>query len=69
METAVAAYDEESGPDRLQRIVVLIGLGYIALVTVAVYVDYKVQMRRARKRREAQEAEGRTTSEEDGPER
>lgn len=31
---------------------VLFGLGYLGLVFVAFYVDFKIQKRRARKRRE-----------------
>lgn len=38
-----------------QRTLVLIGLGYLGLVGLALYLDYKIQMRRARKRREARE--------------
>lgn len=34
---------------------ILIGLSYLGLVGLALYVDYKIQMRRARKRREARE--------------
>lgn len=40
-----------------RRPFVLFGLGYITLCVVAVWLDYKVQMRRARKRREAREGE------------
>jgi hypothetical protein len=79
VETTIAVPREEGGPDGLQRIVVLIGIGYAALVTLAFYADYKIQQRRARKRREAKEAAERLTPEEeawlengeheDGPER
>ena len=36
-----------------RRTLTLVGLGYLGLVFLAVYVDYKMKMRRARKREEA----------------
>ena len=57
METEIAlAPEAERDLDGVQRVLVLIGLGYAALVCLAFYADYKIQMRRARKRREAREA-------------
>ena len=52
----------------LERTLVLIGLGYLGLVGLAFYIDFKIQMRRARKRREAR-ASGRSEPErgDDGP--
>lgn len=51
METQDRLTDAESADPR--KPFVLFGLGYITLCVVAVWLDYKVQMRRARKRREA----------------
>lgn len=53
METPDRLTDAESDP---QRTLVLIGLGYLGLVVVAFWLDHKIQMRRARKRREARES-------------
>ena len=53
METPDRLMDPESDP---QRTLVLIGLGYLGLVVVAFWLDHKIQMRRARKRREERES-------------
>lgn len=52
----VHAHEAKQDLDGIQRTLVLIGLGYAALVALAFYADYKIQMRRARKKREAREA-------------
>ena len=51
METPGRLTDAEGADPR--RPFVLFGLGYITLCVVTVWLDYKVQMRRALKRREA----------------
>lgn len=43
------------GAEDVQRTLVLIGLGYLGLVGIAFYLDYKIQMRRARKRHERED--------------
>ena len=55
METQDRLTDTELEPSDFQRTLVLIGLGYLGLVSVAIYVDYKIQMLRARKKRKARE--------------
>lgn len=58
METdIVIAVEAEGDFDRFRRGVVLFGLAWLGLAVLAVYVDYKIQMRRARKRREEGEHE------------
>jgi uncharacterized membrane protein YciS (DUF1049 family) len=57
VETDIAlAPEAERDLDGVQRVLVLIGLGYAALVCLAFYADHKIQLRRARKRREARES-------------
>jgi len=52
---------EEGGDfERIRRGVVLFGLGWLGLACLAIYADYRIKMRRARKRREAKEGEKRT---------
>ena len=53
METQDLLTEAEASDPR--RPIVLFGLGYITLCVVAVWIDFKIQMRRARKRREARE--------------
>lgn len=45
----------ESGSDfeRIRRRLVQAALGYVALACLAVYVDYRIRLRRARKKLEA----------------
>lgn len=53
METDIAlAHEAERDIDGVKRVLALIGIGYVTLACLAVYADYKIQMRRARKRRE-----------------
>ena len=55
METPDRLNARDEGAGGFQRTLVLIGLGYGALVALAFYADYKIQQRRASKRREAKE--------------
>lgn len=54
METPYRVTDIESDP---RRPFVLFGLGYLALCVGAVWLDYKYQMWRSRKKRERRERE------------
>ena len=56
METPDFLTESDGGLERLKRTLALIGIGYVGLVCLAFYVDHKIQLRRARKKREAREA-------------
>lgn len=60
METPHRLTSEAEGDP--QRTLVLIGLGYGALVVIAVYLDFKYQMWRSRRRREKREGSSKEDS-------
>jgi hypothetical protein len=54
----------EGGPKSPQGVLVIAGLIYLGVCCLAILADYKYQLRRARKRREAKEAAERVAPEE-----